>query len=209
MFITFEGIDGSGKSTQITFLKEWLKEKKHNVLVLREPGGNIVSEQIRTLLLDSKEEIDPRSELLLFTAARAQLVSKVIRPALIQGSIVICDRYIDSSVAYQGYGRGLPIGDIQVINDFATNGLVPDITFIFDIPVEDAALRAGFRSTDKKSSPDRMEQSGEDFFKKTREGYLKIAEEGNRKIFVIQANEEVESIRLQVCSIVDSVINSM
>lgn len=104
---------------------------------------------------------------------------------------------------------GLPIDDIQVINDFATNGLVPDITFIFDIPVEDAALRAGFRSTDKKSSPDRMEQSGEDFFKKTREGYLKIAEEGNRKIFVIQANEEVESIRLQVCSIVDSVINSM
>ncbi|MEY3314281.1 MAG: hypothetical protein RLZZ578_1801, partial [Bacteroidota bacterium] len=191
------------------FLKEWLEEKKHKVLVLREPGGNIVSEQIRTLLLDSKEEIDPRSELLLFTAARAQLVSKVIRPALIQGSIVICDRYIDSSVAYQGYGRGLPIGDIQVINDFATNGLVPDITFIFDIPVEDAALRAGFRSTDKKSSPDRMEQSGEDFFKKTREGYLKIAEEGNRKIFVIQANEEVESIRLQVCSIVDSVINSM
>lgn len=186
-----------------------VRREKHKVLVLREPGGNIVSEQIRTLLLDSKEEIDPRSELLLFTAARAQLVSKVIRPALIQGSIVICDRYIDSSVAYQGYGRGLPIGDIQVINDFATNGLVPDITFIFDIPVEDAALRAGFRSTDKKSSPDRMEQSGEDFFKKTREGYLKIAEEGNRKIFVIQANEEVESIRLQVCSIVDSVINSM
>lgn len=209
MFITFEGIDGSGKSTQISYLKDWLEEKGHTVLVLREPGGNIVSEQIRSLLLDSKEEIDPRSELLLFTAARAQLVSKVIRPALKQGSIVICDRYIDSSVAYQGYGRGLPVSDIHLINAFATNGLVPDITFIFDLPVEDAALRAGFRSTDKKSSPDRMEQSGEEFFKKTKEGYLKIAEDTNRRIFVVQANEQVESIRLQVCSIVDTCLKSL
>ncbi|MFM7157503.1 MAG: dTMP kinase, partial [Bacteroidota bacterium] len=145
MFITFEGIDGSGKSTQIQFLKTLLEDKGHKVTVLREPGGNIVSEKIRTLLLDSKEQIEPRSELLLFTAARAQLVSKVIRPALEGGDIVICDRYIDSSVAYQGYGRGLSIKDIEQINAFATNDLIPDITFIFDLPVEDAAIRAGFR----------------------------------------------------------------
>ena len=209
MFITFEGIDGSGKSTQISFLKQWLEEKGHEILVLREPGGNIVSEKIRTLLLDSKEEIDPRSELLLFTAARAQLVSKVIRPALNQGKIVICDRYIDSSVAYQGYGRGLPIADIENINAFATDGLIPDITFIFDLPVEDAALRAGFRSSDSQSKPDRMERSGEEFFRKTKEGYLRIAETSERNIYVIQANEEVESIRQQVCSIVDTCIKRM
>lgn len=209
MFITFEGIDGSGKSTQISFLKQWLEEKGHELLVLREPGGNIVSEKIRTLLLDSKEEIDPRSELLLFTAARAQLVSKVIRPALNQGRIVICDRYIDSSVAYQGYGRGLPVADIEKINAFATDRLIPDITFIFDLPVEDAALRAGFRSSDSQSKPDRMERSGEEFFRKTKEGYLRIAENSERNIYVIQANEEVESIRQQVCSIVDTCIKHM
>ncbi|MFM8455925.1 MAG: dTMP kinase, partial [Ignavibacteria bacterium] len=161
MFITFEGIDGSGKSTQIQLLKEWLERLDHTVTVLREPGGNVVSEQIRQLLLDSTEHIEPRCELLLFTAARAQLVSKVIRPALKAGHIVICDRYIDSSVAYQGYGRGLPIDDIVRINDFATAGLIPDITFIFDLSVDDAAKRAGFRSNDNKAKPDRMEQSGD------------------------------------------------
>ncbi|NBO71015.1 dTMP kinase [bacterium] len=208
MFITFEGIDGSGKSTQIQFLKTLLEDKGHKVTVLREPGGNIVSEKIRTLLLDSKEQIEPRSELLLFTAARAQLVSKVIRPALEGGDIVICDRYIDSSVAYQGYGRGLSIKDIEQINAFATNDLIPDITFIFDLPVEDAAIRAGFRSTDSKSAPDRMEQSGEEFFKKTREGYLRIAESSERKIFIIKANDDVEDIREQVKNIIDSFITN-
>ena len=206
MFITFEGIDGSGKSTQITYLKEWLEARGHKVTVLREPGGNTVSENIRTLLLDSKETIDPRSELLLFTAARAQLVSKVIRPALQQHNIVICDRYIDSSVAYQGYGRGLPVEEIEQINAFATNNLVPDITFIFDLSVEDASKRAGFRSSRTNSSPDRMERSGEDFFRKTREGYLQIAKNSERKIFIIEANGHVEDIREEICNIVEPFI---
>ncbi|MGA1276870.1 MAG: dTMP kinase [Candidatus Kapaibacteriota bacterium] len=206
MFITFEGIDGSGKSTQIEYLKEWLETRGHRVTVLREPGGNTVSENIRTLLLDSRETIDPRSELLLFTAARAQLVSKVIRPALQQNNIVICDRYIDSSVAYQGYGRGLPVEEIEQINAFATNNLIPDITFIFDLSVEDASKRAGFRSSHTNSSPDRMERSGEDFFRKTREGYLQIAKNSERKIFIIEANGHVEDIREEICNIVEPFI---
>jgi dTMP kinase len=202
MFITFEGIDGSGKSTQIQLLKDWLEKSGHIVTVLREPGGNSVSEQIRQLLLDSKELIHPRCELLLFTAARAQLVASIIKPALQEGHIVICDRYIDSSVAYQGYGRGLPIHSIESINDFATAGLIPDITFIFDLPVDDAAKRAGFRSTDNHTKPDRMEQSGDAFFERTKQGYLEISKNTNRNIFIINANEAMDIIYMQVESIV-------
>jgi dTMP kinase len=204
MFITFEGIDGSGKSTQIQLLKEMLEERNHVVTTLREPGGNILSEQIRQLLLDSKEQVDPRCELLLFTAARAQLVSSVIRPALEAGKIVICDRYIDSSVAYQGYGRGLSIESIESINDFATAGLIPDITFIFDLSVDDAAKRSGFRSNDNQTKPDRMERSGDAFFERTKQGYLDIAKKSDRNIFIINANDAMNDIREQVETIVVS-----
>jgi dTMP kinase len=204
MFITFEGIDGSGKSTQIQLLKEMLEKRNHIVTILREPGGNILSEQIRQLLLDSKEQVDPRCELLLFTAARAQLVGSVIRPALEAGNIVICDRYIDSSVAYQGYGRGLSIESIESINDFATAGLIPDITFIFDLSVDDAAKRAGFRSNDNQTKPDRMERSGDAFFERTKQGYLEIAKKSDRNIFIINANDAMNDIREQVESIVES-----
>ncbi len=204
MFITFEGIDGSGKSTQIQLLKEMLEKRNHVVTILREPGGNILSEQIRQLLLDSKEQVDPRCELLLFTAARAQLVGSVIRPALEAGNIVICDRYIDSSVAYQGYGRGLSIESIESINDFATAGLIPDITFIFDLSVDDAAKRAGFRSNDNQTKPDRMERSGDAFFESTKQGYLEIAKKSDRNIFIINANDAMNDIREQVESIVES-----
>ena len=204
MFITFEGIDGSGKSTQIQLLKEMLEKRNHVVTILREPGGNILSEQIRQLLLDSKEQVDPRCELLLFTAARAQLVGSVIRPALEAGNIVICDRYIDSSVAYQGYGRGLSIEAIESINDFATAGLIPDITFIFDLSVDDAAKRAGFRSNDNQTKPDRMERSGDAFFERTKQGYLEIAKKSDRNIFIINANDAMNDIREQVESIVES-----
>ena len=203
MFITFEGIDGSGKSTQIQLLKDMLEKRNHVVTLLREPGGNILSEQIRQLLLDSKEQVDPRCELLLFTAARAQLVSSVIRPALEAGYIVICDRYIDSSVAYQGYGRGLSIESIESINDFATAGLVPDITFIFDLSVDDAAKRAGFRSNDNQTQADRMERSGDAFFERTKQGYLEIAKKSDRNIFIINANDAMNDIREQVESIVE------
>ena len=204
MFITFEGIDGSGKSTQIQLLKEMLEKRNYVVTILREPGGNILSEQIRQLLLDSKEQVDPRCELLLFTAARAQLVGSVIRPALEAGNIVICDRYIDSSVAYQGYGRGLSIESIESINDFATAGLIPDITFIFDLSVDDAAKRAGFRSNDNQTKPDRMERSGDAFFERTKQGYLEIAKKSDRNIFIINANDAMNDIREQVESIVVS-----
>ena len=203
MFITFEGIDGSGKSTQIQLLKDMLEKRNHVVTLLREPGGNILSEQIRQLLLDSKEQVDPRCELLLFTAARAQLVSSVIRPALEAGYIVICDRYIDSSVAYHGYGRGLSIESIESINDFATAGLVPDITFIFDLSVDDAAKRAGFRSNDNQTKADRMERSGDAFFERTKQGYLEIAKKSDRNIFIINANDAMNDIREQVESIVE------
>lgn len=208
MFITFEGIDGSGKSTQIQLLKQWLESLHHTVTVLREPGGNSVSEQIRQLLLDSKEQIEPRCELLLFTAARAQLVAKVIRPALHEGHIVICDRYIDSSVAYQGYGRGLPIEEIEAINEFATAGLIPDITFIFDLPIDDAAKRAGFRSNDNQTKPDRMERSGDAFFERTKQGYLSIANNTDRNMFIINANDAMNDIFQQVQMIVQQYLKA-
>ena len=208
MFITFEGIDGSGKSTQIQLLKQWLESLHHTVTVLREPGGNSVSEQIRQLLLDSKEQIEPRCELLLFTAARAQLVAKVIRPALHEGHIVICDRYIDSSVAYQGYGRGLPIEEIEGINEFATAGLIPDITFIFDLPIDDAAKRAGFRSNDNQTKPDRMERSGDAFFERTKQGYLSIANNTDRNMFIINANDAMNDIFQQVQMIVQQYLKA-
>ena len=131
------------------------------------------------------------------------MVSSVIRPALEAGYIVICDRYIDSSVAYQGYGRGLSIESIESINDFATAGLVPDITFIFDLSVDDAAKRAGFRSNDNQTKADRMERSGDAFFERTKQGYLEIAKKSDRNIFIINANDAMNDIREQVASIVE------
>ncbi|RXK85114.1 dTMP kinase [Chlorobaculum sp. 24CR] len=191
MLITFEGIDGAGKSTQVMKLKRHLQERGREVLALREPGGTPVAEQIRELLLESRNDITPAGELLLFSASRAELVQQVIQPALEHGSDVILDRFYDSTTAYQGYGRGLDLGMLAEINRIASCGLVPDITFYLDLMPEDALMR----KFSEKSLPlafeseelDRMENSGLDFYRRVRDGYHKIGGENPERIVMIDA----------------------
>lgn len=196
MLITFEGIDGSGKTTQINLLKEFLEQNGHKVLCLREPGSTSISEKIRETLLMSKEDISPIAEVMLFCAARAQLVSTVIKPALSKGITVICDRYMDSTVAYQGYGRGVDIEMIDSCNEFAVDGLLPTISFILDVPVENAAQRAENRTEEK----DRMEKAGDDFFKKVRHGYHQLAHKYKDRIIMIDGTQSIERINASICS---------
>ena len=187
VFISFEGIDGSGKSTQILRLKSLLEGKGFSVIFVREPGGTLVSERIRPILLDKGSAgMKPEAELLLFEAARAQIVREVIEPALFRGEIVICDRFFDSTVAYQGYARGIDLDTIHKLNDFATGGLEPDITFLLDLPVEDAVKRQG-----KRGEKDRMELEGVAFMQKVRDGFLTHASSKDRMVVLDARNEEM------------------
>ena len=169
-FITFEGIDGSGKTTQIDLLEEELAKQDIATLILREPGGTRLSENIRNILLDRKNmNLFPSAESLLFVAARAQLMAEKIKPALKQDQFVICDRFSDSTVAYQGYGRGLNIEYLEELNNSATDSIQPDLTIILDVDPEKTALRMG------NDLPDRMEATGMEFFIRVRKGYYEIA----------------------------------
>lgn len=171
MFITFEGIDGCGKSTQAKLLEERLRSTQHQpVVFVRDPGHTGISEAIRAILLDkANNSLTARTELLLFSAARAQLVDAVIRPALEQGSIVIADRFTDSTIAYQAFGRGLPLQDIQFANTVATGGIAPDITFFLDIPLQQAKERCS------EKNADRMELAGDGFFERVILGYQDLS----------------------------------
>lgn len=175
MLITFEGIDGSGKTTQIQLLKEELKKQNREVTVFREPGGTDISERIRSLLLDNKFDIDPIAELLLYSAARAQLTAKKIKPLLQKSVFVILDRFYDSTLAYQGAGRQLlDNSDVNNINNIAAQGLVPDLTFYLKIPIEEAQQRT------QLISGDRIEQSGRAFYERVVEGYEQLAKKHER-----------------------------
>lgn len=192
MLISFEGIDGSGKSTQIQLLKEYLLGKGHLVKVFREPGGTAVSEQIRALLLHPDSEINPVAEMLLFSSARAQLIAEQVLPALEGGEIVILDRFYDSTTAYQGFGRGtIPLGDIQVINKVASHEREPDITFYLRLSIEESLQRRAHLQKD------RMEQSGQDFFEKVITGYDELARTEQR-VVTINASEEIDQIHEQI-----------
>jgi dTMP kinase len=172
MLITFEGLDYSGKSTQVHLLSDRLALQDHHVLVLREPGGTEIGEKIRKMLLDKTNTgMTEASELFLFSACRSQLIKEVVLPALDGGMMVICDRYYDSTTAYQGYGRGIELDVIHTINQYSTGGLVPDMTFFLDIPIREIEKRI----TAAKSNKDRMESSGIKFYERVREGYLQIA----------------------------------
>ena len=172
LFVTFEGIDGCGKTTQVTALRDSLEAKGAKVIVIREPGATFIGEKIRSILLDNANSgMSSETEVLLYEAARAQIVSEVIRPALLAGKVVICDRFYDSSVAYQGYARGLPLESIDSLNQFATGGLEPDLTFLLDLPAEAALERMNVR----EGSHDRLEIEGLGFMEKVRAGYLELA----------------------------------
>lgn len=195
MFVSFEGIDGSGKSTQAQLLKRYLQRAERAVLLVREPGGTPLAERVRALLLSDEVAIAPFAELLLFSAARAQLVDEAVRPALAAGTVVLADRFFDSTTAYQGGGRGL--ADPAWLTDFhrqVTGGLVPDRTFLFDLPPEVAARRR----TGRDGGPDRMEAGGEAFFDRVRAAYLALAEREPRRIRVLDGTLPPDWLHEQV-----------
>jgi dTMP kinase len=201
-FITFEGIEGSGKTTQIRLLMDWFKQRTHRALLTREPGGTSIGEQVRAVLLNPiNTEMTPEAEILLFSAARAQIVRQVIRPRLDEGWIVICDRFADSTLAYQGYGHGLPLDDLLRITEFATGGLWPDLTIYLDLDVETGLRR-------KAATPEewnRMEAKEVAFHKRVRHGYLALAAQNPDRWLVLDADQPVETIQEQILERVRSV----
>ena len=199
MLISFEGIDGSGKSTQISLLKEYLEKKGQKVQVYREPGGVVISEQIRELLLNSKMDIHPVSEMLLFSAARAQLVAEKVIPDLEQGITVILDRFYDSTTAYQGFGReSVEIEKIHQINNIASLGKEPDLTFYLSLSWQESKRRTAHLQED------RMEKAGEEFFKKVINGFDELANSLSRFI-KIDAEDTVDSIHEKIISKLEAI----
>lgn len=197
MFITFEGADGCGKTTQQMLAADYLESKGYEVLITREPGAKGLGEDIRKILLDYKGPVSERCESLLFLADRAQHVDNMILPAIKNGQIVLCDRYTDSTVAYQGYGRQQNLERIKKLNDFATNLLKPDLTFVFDIDVETSMQRVG-------KEKDRMESEGKEFHNRVRNGYLKLAEEEPNRIKVLDAAKSIDEIHEEVVNILEA-----
>lgn len=196
-FITFEGGEGTGKSTQLAILARRLEEDGIAVRVLREPGGTDVGESVRAVLLHPEsKEMDPRAELLLYEAARAQLVSQVILPALEAGEVVICDRFFDSTTAYQGYGRGLPLDEIAELNRISSGGLCPNLTVLFDLDVAAGLERATAHGTD------RIEAEDVSFHERVREGFLRIASENRDRVRVVDASGSVQEIASQVAALI-------
>jgi dTMP kinase len=191
MFITFEGIDFCGKSTQAELLKKYFENNGQKVILIREPGGTIISEKVREILLDkNNSEMKIETEFLLFSSSRSQLVREIIIPALKENNVVISDRFHDSSTAYQGYGRGLDIDIINQINSFAISNLIPDITFFIDTPVEVCLQR---RAKKSKIELDRIELSSLSFYQKVRNGYLKIAKSDSR-FRIVNGSLNIEEI---------------
>jgi dTMP kinase len=200
VFVAFEGVEGSGKGTQIRLAKEWLESEGVPVLVTREPGGTNVGETIREVLLDHETgRIEPRTEALLFAAARAQHVATVIRPALAEGKVVICDRYIDSSLAYQGSARGVGEQDVLTLNVWATQGLFPDLVVLLHLEPEAGLMRS-------LEEPDRIEMEGGDFHAKVSDAYLRIAEEHPERIVVIDADATPEVVHDRVVEALQRVL---
>ena len=198
-FITFEGGEGCGKSTQIRLLAERLRAQGLPVLLTREPGGTALAERIRALVRDIGEDPpNARAETLLFLASRAQLVENVVRPALAAGTWVLCDRFADSTFAYQGYGRGLNLAELKALNAFATGGLMPDRTILLDVPPETAAARLRAREQTTQTAADRMERAGDDFHARLKAGFLELAVAEPERFAVIAAEGSVESVAEKV-----------
>lgn len=195
--ISFEGSEGSGKSTQIAHLAEHLAEMGHDVVTVREPGGTEIGEQIRNIIVHNSkgDEMCPETELLLFAAARAQLVREIIVPALLRGAIVLSDRFLDSSTVYQGIGRNLALGPVNHINHFAVGNVMPDLTIVLDVPTELSLRRIHQRASDL---PDRMERENIDFYTKVREGYLLLAKELPERLVVINGAAREALVQKQV-----------
>ena len=200
LFISFEGIDGCGKSTQADLLRSYLESKGEQVELLREPGGTALSEQIREILLNpNNDKMDPSTESILLSASRAQLTREIIIPALERGNVVICDRYADSTLAYQGYGRGINLEWLEKLNEFATAGLKPDITLLVDLPVDEAFNRM------QSKSFDRIEMEGIEFLDKVRSGYLELTDRFSKRYFMIDGMETIEEISKKIINKIEEI----
>jgi len=193
LFITFEGPEGSGKTTQIQRLAAWLREQGQTVLATREPGGTAIGDRVRAILLDSDHrEMQPQTEILLFSAARAQIVGQIIRPHLARGGVVLCDRFADSTLAYQGYGRQLDLATLRLITAFATGGLQPDLTFCLDLPVDVGLQRKAAGAGEEWN---RMEQETLAFHARVRRGYLTLAQAEPARWRVLDATQPVQALQ--------------
>jgi dTMP kinase len=202
VFITFEGIEGCGKTTQIRLLAEHLRNLGYTVILTREPGGTPAAESIRAILLDPANKcLSSSTELLLYAAARAQHVHEVIRPAVESGSVVLCDRFADSTTAYQGGGRGLPMDKIEMLHAIATGGMNPDCTLLFDLPAADGLAR-----THGRGAPDRIEAEPLLFHERVREAFLHLAAKEPERFAVIDASAPVEIIAEKIRQRVDQLL---
>ena len=200
-FITFEGVDGCGKTTQMQLLANYLREKGYDILLTREPGAKGLGEKIREILLHYEGEVSSRAESFLFLADRAQHIDKVVNPAIEKGQIVLCDRHTDSTIAYQGYGRGVDISQLTMLNNLAVGLRKPDMTFVFDIDIKTSMMRVG-------GEKDRMESSGVEFFNNVRRGYLKIAESEPNRVKVIDASKSIDEINKEVLGYMENLVTS-
>lgn len=199
LFITFEGADGCGKTTQLNLLNEYLKKKNLETVVTLEPGGTEIGKNLRQILLHYKGFVSNNAELFLYLADRAQHIEQIVVENTIKGKIVLCDRCIDSTVAYQGYARGGDIEKMNLLNDIATGGCKPDITFVFDVDSLTAQKRVG-------SEKDRLEKEGLEFHKKVRFGYLELAKKYPERIKVIDANQSIEEVFENVKKYIDNLL---
>jgi len=186
-FITFEGVDGCGKTTQLALVEKYLKEQGYEVVTTREPGGQKLGLQLREILLHYDGEVSSTCELFLYLADRAQHIDTIVRPALEKGFIVLCDRHTDSTLAYQGYARGLDLKQLKSLNNLATSGLKPDLTLLYDVSAEVAQTRIG-------KQKDRLESESMEFHNKVRSGYSKLAQQDSKRIKVINADLDIESV---------------
>lgn len=200
-FITFEGADGCGKTTQIGLIKKYLDEKNIENIVTREPGGSELGVHLRKILLHYEKPVSNIAETFLYLADRAQHVEYTIKPALQMGKIVLCDRYTDSTLAYQGYGRNQNIEEIKHLNTIVTNGTIPDLTIVFDIDSEIAQKRLG-------GEKDRLEAEGLEFHKKLRFGYLEISKESRGRIKVVNANRSIEEVFNDTVKIIEDFLST-
>ncbi len=203
MFITFEGIEGSGKSTQCKLLKEHLESKGRKVTVTREPGWGAMGKLIRHLILDDKElDIHPLTELYLFCADRVQHVKDFITPRIKDGEVVICDRYFDSTIVYQGYGRQLDLYTVKKLAEASTLNLVPDITFLLNLPVKEGLMRLDLRD----ETTNRMDEEPLEFHEMIRQGYISEATLNTNRIKIINASHEADEVQKQIRSLLDSIL---
>ncbi len=203
IFISMEGPDGSGKSTQLELIKKYLEEKGYEIIITREPGGTRISEAVREIILNKEyTEMGYMTEALLYASARAQLVTEVIKPAIESGKAVISDRFVDSSAVYQGMARGLGVENVYKINEFAIQGMMPDLTIHLDLPA-----KVGISRKKDQKELDRMEMETLDFHEKVAEGYRKLASLAPDRIYTIDATQSVETINKLIIDKVEKLLN--